>query len=108
MEKPIEKLITATNAFDIESAVSLFARDAVVDDVSVGKKFIGALGVREYLEKFFIGYSTMTKLEFLEVADDLHAKAQVDFTGDFGHETGSLDVTINNDGLIVTIYASLD
>jgi hypothetical protein len=42
------------------------------------------------------------------VFDERHAKAQVDFTGDFGHETGSLDVTVNADGLIAAIDADLD
>jgi hypothetical protein len=107
MKKLIQQLISATNAFDVESALALFAPDAVIDDVSVGEKFTNTAGVRQYLENFFVGYHTVTKLESVEVLDDRHAKAHVDFTGDFGHETGGLDVTVNTDGLIVAINAHL-
>jgi hypothetical protein len=108
MEKLIKKLIKATNAFDVKSALALFADNAVINDVSVGEKFSNTAGVREYLEKFFVGYHTVTKLESVRVSHDQHAKAQVDFTGDFGHETGGLDVTVNADGQIVKIDAYLD
>ena len=108
MEKLIKSLIKATNAYDVKAALALFAPNAVINDVSVGDKFSNTAGVREYLEKFFVGYHTVTKLESVEVFDDKHVKAQVDFTGDFGHETGGLDVTVNADGLIATIDAYLD
>src|SRR5688572_30157437 len=108
MKKVIQQFIKSTNAFDVEAALALFAPDAVIDDVSVGKKFTKAAGVRTYLETFFVGYHTVTKLESVEVIDKRRAKAQVDFTGDFGHETGSLDVTVNADGLIVAVDADLD
>ena len=64
--------------------------------------------MRTYLEKFFVGYNTVTKLETLEVITETKANAQVDFTGDFGHETGALNITLNADGLISTIHAYLD
>lgn len=108
MEKLIKRLIKATNAFDVKTALALFADNAVINDVSVGEKFSNTAGVRKYLEKFFVGYHTVTKLESVKVFDDQHAKAQVDFTGDFGHETGSLNVTVNGSGLIATIDADLD
>jgi ketosteroid isomerase-like protein len=108
MKKIIRQFINATNAFDVEAALKLFADDAVIDDVSVGEKFKNIKGVRKYLEKFLVGYHTITKLESLEILGDRHAKAQVDFTGDFGHEPGGLDVTLNTDGLIITINAYLD
>jgi SnoaL-like domain len=108
MEKLIKSLIKATNAFDVKTALALFADKAVINDVSVGEKFSNTAGVQEYLERFFVGYHTVTKLESVKVFDDRHARAQVDFTGDFGHETGGLDVTINADGLIATIDAYLD
>jgi len=108
MEELIRRLIDLTNSFDVEAALALFAPDAVIDDVSVGEKFAKTAGVRTYLEKFFVGYHTVTKLESVDVLHKRRGKAQVDFTGDFGHETGSLDVTVNADGLIVTVDASLD
>ena len=108
IEKIIQQFIKATNEFDVRAALTLFADDAVIDDVSVGEKFKNTAGVRKYLEKFFVGYRTVTRLESVEVLNDRHARAQVDFTGDFGHETGGLVVTINTDGLIIAIDAYLD
>jgi ketosteroid isomerase-like protein len=108
INKIIKQFIKSSNAFDVETALMLFADNAVIDDVSVGEKFTNTTGVRKYLEKFFVGYKTVTKLVSVEVFDNLNAKAQVDFTGDFGHETGVLNFTINTDGLIKTIDAYLD
>lgn len=108
MKKIIKQFINATNAFDVEAALALFADDAVIDDVSVGEKFKNTSGVRKYLEKFFVGYKTVSRLESVEELDNRKAQAQVDFTGDFGHETGGLNFTFNSDGLIKTINAYLD
>jgi len=108
IKKIIQQFIKATNAFDVEAALTLFANDAVIDDVSVGEKFKNTAGVRKYIEKFFVGYHTVTKLESLKVLNDNYAMVQVDFTGDFGHETGGLNVTINTNGLIISIDAYLD
>lgn len=108
IEKNIRKLIDATNAFDVDAALALFATDAVIEDVSVGEKFRNTAGVRKYIETFFVGYHTATRLESLDIPDSLHAKAQLDFTGDFGHETGGLDFSLNAEGLIICIHAYLD
>jgi ketosteroid isomerase-like protein len=108
IEKIIQQFINATNKFDVKAALALFADDAVIDDVSVGEKFKNTAGVRKYLEKFFVGYHTVTKLESLKILNSRHAIAQVDFTGDFGHETGGLNMIINTDGLIKAIDANLD
>jgi ketosteroid isomerase-like protein len=108
IEQIISQFMEASNAFDVKAALALFASNAIIDDVSVGETFKNTAGVRNYLEKFFVGYHTVTRLESLEVSDSLRAKAQVDFTGDFGHETGALDFTLNADGLIIKIDAWLD
>ena len=108
MKKLIQQFIEATNAFDVDTALALFADDAVIDDVSVGEKFSNTAGIRTYLEKFFVGYHTVSKLKSVEVLDDRHVKARLDFTGDFGHETGVLNVTTNANGLIVAVDAYLD
>lgn len=108
MTRLIEQLIAATNAFDIDAALSLFAADSVIDDVSVGSKFVGRAGVRRYLETYFAGYNTVSKLISLETVDERHAKAHLDFTGDFGHEMGFLDITVASDGLITRVTADLD
>jgi ketosteroid isomerase-like protein len=107
-EKIIQQFIDAANAFDVESVLRLFADDAVIDDVSVGEKFENIKGVRKYIEQFFVGYHTVTKLESLQILNDRQAKVQVDFTGDFGHETGGLDIIFNTAGLIIAINAYLD
>ncbi|MES2763210.1 MAG: nuclear transport factor 2 family protein [Bacteroidota bacterium] len=104
----IQQFIEAANAFDVKTALTLFAKDAIIDDVSVGQKFKNTKGVRSYLEKFFVGYNTVTKLESVKLISKTNALAQVDFTGDFGHETGGLNFTINGEGLIVGIEAHLD
>ena len=104
----VQQFINATNKFDVKAAVALFANDAVINDISVGEKFKNTVGVRKYLENFFVGYHTVTKLESLRVLDNWRANAQVDFTGDFGHETGCLKITISKDGLITAIDAYLD
>jgi len=107
MDKLIAQLIAATNAFSVEAALELFSPKAVIADVSVGKTFKGPAGVREYMEEYFVGYHTVTKLESLEAVSAKRAKAFVDFTGDFGHEKGLLDVATGTDGLIISIDAEL-
>lgn len=104
----IQQFIDATNQFDVTKALTLFAIDVIIEDVSVGQKFKNAAGVKNYLEKYFVGYNTVTKLESLKLTSKTQALAQVDFTGDFGHETGGLNFKINADGLIVAINAHLD
>jgi len=108
MQDLITRLIAATNAFDVETALTLFATDAVIDDVSVGDTFAGTAGVRRYLEQFFVGYHTSTKVLSVERTGDQRALVHVDFTGDFGHETGVLDISMNGKGKIVKIDADLD
>jgi hypothetical protein len=44
----------------------------------------------------------------LESFGERHAKAHVDFSGDFGHETGVLELRLDADGLIERIDADLD
>ncbi len=108
MQKIVESFIRAANAFDVDAALSLFGSDAVIDDVSVGDAFIGRDGVRDYLERFFVGYHTKSELLSLERLDDFNAAIRLDFTGDFGHEIGALKITVNADGLIERIDADLE
>lgn len=108
IEKIVKQLIKATNLFDVKAALKLFAEDAIIDDVSVGEKFKNTSGVRIYLEKFFVGYNTVTRIESIELTGKLEGKVLVDFRGDFGHETGGLNVTVNAAGLIIGIDAYLD
>ncbi|MBS1181237.1 MAG: nuclear transport factor 2 family protein [Proteobacteria bacterium] len=108
MEKLVQDFIQAANAPDIEAALGLFADDAMIDDRSVGDTFAGKAGIGKYLEAYFVRYHTVTALVSLESVGDRHAKAHVDFTGDFGHETGVLEIRTNAGGLIERIDADLD
>lgn len=108
MQKIVESLIRAANAFDVDGALSLFSSDAVIDDVSVVDAFVGRDGVRVYLEQFFVGYHTKSELLSLERLDDFNGTIRLDFTGDFGHEIGVLKITVDADGLIERIDADLE
>jgi ketosteroid isomerase-like protein len=108
MQKLVDTIIQAANAFDVEGVLALFASDAVIDDVSVGNAFVGTEGVRLYLQQFFVGYKTASKLLSLEQLDNFNAAVRIDFTGDFGHEIGTLKLTIDSDGLIKRIDADLE
>ena len=85
----------------------MFASDAVIDDVSIGGKFAGTTGVRNYLEQFFVGYNTASRIVSIDVKGDHRAVVHLDFTGDFGHETGFIDLTINDDRLFTAAAADL-
>lgn len=108
MEQLVNNFIRIANVFDANGMLALFSADAVIDDVSVGDAFVGTDGVRRYLEQYFVGYRTTTKLLALEQKNDFTASARVDFTGDFGHETGWLRFKLGADGLIERIDAHLD
>lgn len=108
MKKLVDTFIRTANAFDVDGAVALFASEAIIDDVSVGDAFVGTEGIRLYVERFFVGYKTASKLLSLEQLDDFSASARLDFTGDFGHEIGTLKITINSEGLIERIDADLE
>lgn len=108
MRELVRRFIDTTNAFDVEAALAQFAPDAVIDDVSVGDSFVGTAGVRDYLERFFVGYHTVSKVLSVEAMGNRRAVVRLDFTGDFGHETGVLDISVNAKGQIITIDADLD
>jgi hypothetical protein len=108
MQKLVANFIRTTNAFDIDGAISLFAPDTVIDDVSVGDAFVGTEGVRRYIERFFVGYNTRSELLSMENLDDLNSVVRLDFTGDFGHEIGTLKIAANSAGLIERIDADLE
>lgn len=108
MDKIVDTFIKTANAFDVEGTLALFGSKAVIEDVSVGEAFAGTEGVRRYLQEFFVGYETMSKLLSLERMGDCSAIARMDFTGNFGHEIGSLRIRIDRAGLIDRIEADLE
>lgn len=104
----VDALIDATNAFDVESVLRLFTPAAVIDDSSTGCRFEGHAGVREYVERYFVGYNTATRFLSIKSLGDKRARVRVDFTGDFGHEIGLLEVSVNASGLFIRIDADLE
>lgn len=102
-----DALIAATNAFDVDRALTLFAPDAVIDDPTTGHRFESHAGIRDYIERYFVGYHTETRLLSIEILGDSRARVRVDFTGDFGHEIGFLEMSVT-DSLIVRIDANLE
>ena len=108
MARLADALIAATNAFDVDAALALFAPDALIDDPSTGHRLDGHPGIRNYLTEFFVGYHTVTRLLSLEPSGGNRTRLRVDFTGDFGHEIGLLDISVGPDGLIARIDADLE
>lgn len=106
--KAADGLVAGLNAFDTVGIQTLFAVDAVIDDPSTGLSFEGHAGIGNYVERYFKGYSTVTRLLSVEVLDDERARLRVDFTGDFGHEIGVLVIKANAEGLFVRIDADLE
>ena len=103
-----DALIAATNAGDVEAVISLFTPDGVINDPSTGHRFDGHVGIRTYVERYFVGYQTVTRLLSVDRLPDGRARVRVDFTGDFGHEIGLLDLTVDADRRIMRIDADLE
>ncbi|MGO7733142.1 nuclear transport factor 2 family protein [Rhizobium leguminosarum] len=108
MRKLVTSFIKAVNSFDIDGALALFAPGAVIEDASVGNAFVGTAGVRVYLERYFVGYHTRSKLLSIQQASELSVTVRLDFRGDFGHETGILKFEVHPGGLIARIDAELE
>jgi ketosteroid isomerase-like protein len=108
LRKVADAFVATTNSCDVNAVLKLFAPNAVIDDPSTGHRFNGHNGIRAYIEQFFVGYHTVTRLLSLENLSADLARVRVDFTGDFGHEIGLLDMSVNAAGMIVRIDASLE
>ncbi|PZV34737.1 hypothetical protein B5V02_30960 [Mesorhizobium kowhaii] len=104
----VDALLNATNGYDVEAVLALFTPNAVIDDPSTGERFDGHLGIQEYVERFFVNYHTVSKLLSVKSLDASRVRARVEFTGDFGHEIGLLDLTFDPGGLIARIDADLE
>jgi ketosteroid isomerase-like protein len=108
LRKCANAFIATTNAGDVDAALKLFAPDAVIDDPSTGHCFDGHAGIRRYIEQFFVGYHTVTRLLSIAELGTGFARVRVDFTGDFGHEIGLLDMAVDAAGIIARIDARLE
>lgn len=108
LQETVERFIATANAFDVDAALALFAPDAVIDDPSTGHRFVGHAGIGDYLTRYFVGYRTVTRLLSIAALENGRMRVRVDFTGDFGHEIGLLNMTIHPGGLIRRIDADLE
>lgn len=108
IEKFIEDWISVSNNYDTEKYLEFYTEDAVLDDPSVGRKFNGKNGIKEYFESYFIGYKTQTKKVDLILKDGSLAHLEVEFTGDFpeGKVGGTFDFTFKQ-GKIAFVSADL-
>ncbi|MDP9955237.1 ketosteroid isomerase-like protein [Epilithonimonas hungarica] len=98
IESFIKDWIAVSNSYDTGKYLEFYLEDAIVDDPSVGRKFIGHSGIKDYFVSYFIGYQTQTELRKLRIKDN-SAFLEVEFTGDFpeGKIGGSFDFTFKND-----------
>lgn len=96
-----------SNSYNTENYLAKYLEDAVLDDPSVGRKFEGHKGIREYYTSYFIGYKTQTKLVKLDIQEN-NAHLEVEFTGEFpeGKIGGIFDFTFQNQK-IATVKADL-
>jgi ketosteroid isomerase-like protein len=99
--------ISVSNAYQTEKYLDKYETDAVLDDPSLGRMFIGHKGIRDYFTSYFIGYNTQTELVKLEV-NDSQAHLEVEFTGTFpeGKIGGTFNFIFKN-GKIAAAKADL-
>ena len=104
----IQEWIAVGNSYDTKKYLSFYDDEAVLDDPSVGRKFIGISGIRTYFEDYFIAYKTQTTLVALQLIDHEHAHLEVKFVGVFpeGEIGGTFDFTFKN-GKIYFLKANL-
>lgn len=104
----IKDWIASGNSFNTKEYLNFYQSDAILDDPSVGRKFIGHKGIKEYFDSYFIGYRTQTKLVELDVIDNESAQLEVEFTGEFpeGKIGGTFDFKFK-DGKISYVRADL-
>lgn len=102
IEKTIDQWIAASNSFDTQKYLDFYHDDALLDDPSVGRKFIGKEGIKEYFESYFIGYDTHTRKTELLIMGDHTAHLTVEFNGTFpqGKIGGSFDITFKQNKII--------
>lgn len=83
IETFIKNWVAASNAFDTEKYLGFYLPEAVLDNPSVGRKFEGHHGIKQYFDSYFIGYNTHTEQIKLNIIDEATAHLKVQFTGDF-------------------------
>ena len=103
----LAKWIAVSNSYDTEKYLKTYHADAVLDDPSVGKTFVGHKGIRDYYASYFIGYKTQTKLTKLDINKN-KAHLEVEFTGEFPEgKIGGMFDFVFKDGKIANVKAAL-
>jgi len=104
----IKEWIAASNAFDTEKYLEFYLSEAILDDPSVGRKFEGHRGIKEYFDNYFIGYNTHTEQVDLTITDEENVHLEVQFTGNFpeGKIGGTFDFKFK-DGKVAFVKADL-
>lgn len=94
----INDWIEASNNLDTTKYLSFYLTNAVLDDPSVGKKFLGHEGIEDYFNSYFIGYNTHTEIIHLDISDETKVYLEVKFTGNFpeGSVGGTFETTFAN------------
>jgi ketosteroid isomerase-like protein len=104
----LEDWIAVCNRYDTIQYLDKYHADAVLDDPSVGKKFVRHKGIRSYFKDYFIGYRTQTRMVDAKITGQDRAFLTVEFTGNFpgGQVGGTFDLTFR-DGKIGFVVADL-
>ena len=99
--------IAVSNSYNTEKYLQKYLDNAMLDDPSLGRKFVGHKGIEAYYTSYFINYKTHTKLLKLAIEDN-KAHLEVEFTGEFpeGRIGGMFDFTFRG-GKIATVKAEL-
>lgn len=94
----IAEWIEVSNSYNTKQYLAKYAKDAVLDDPSVGRKFVGHEGIKAYYTSYFIGYKTQTRLLKIKTRNNT-AYIEVVFTGEFpeGKIKGSFDFTFEEE-----------
>jgi ketosteroid isomerase-like protein len=94
----INDWIEAGNDFNTAKYLNFYLSDAVLDDPSVGRKFLGHEGIEDYFSSYFIGYKTQTEIVEFDILDEYQVYLEVKFTGDFpeGEIGGTFEITFKN------------
>jgi hypothetical protein len=104
----IDEWIAVSNSYDTEKYLEFYTQNSVFNDPSVGRKFKGRTGIKEYFTNYFIGYQTQTRKVELILKDENRAHLEVEFKGNLpeGKIGGTFDFEFEA-GKIVYVLADL-